>query len=68
MRIIKQNLGWAFGYNIAAITVATGLLVPLMGTGWFLSPLLAGAVMSFSSVTVVWNALRLRRFRLGGER
>ncbi|HEV8054067.1 MAG TPA: hypothetical protein VGP30_04495, partial [Candidatus Limnocylindrales bacterium] len=51
---IKQNLGWAFGYNIAAL--------PLAAAG-LLNQLLAGLAMAFSSVSVVANALRLRRFR-----
>jgi Cu+-exporting ATPase len=54
LRTIKQNLGWAFGYNLAAL--------PLAAAG-FLNPILAGAAMALSSVSVVGNALRLRRFK-----
>jgi Cu+-exporting ATPase len=62
MRTIRQNLGWAFGYNIILIPVAAGALFPL--TGWQLSPALAAAAMAMSSVSVVSNSLRLRRFRV----
>lgn len=58
---IKQNLWGAFGYNTLGIPVAAGLLFPL--TGWLLSPVIAGAAMSLSSITVVVNANRLRWFR-----
>jgi Cu+-exporting ATPase len=59
--IVKQNLVWAFGYNVVLIPVAAGLLYPLWGI--LLSPILAGAAMAFSSVSVVMNSLRLRRWR-----
>ncbi len=61
MTNIRQNLVWAFGYNIILIPVATGLLKPWIGFG--LSPLVAGAAMSVSSFFVVSNALRLRSWR-----
>jgi Cu+-exporting ATPase len=61
LRNIRQNLVGAFVYNVAALVVATGVLVPLLGSRVLLSPLLAGAAMALSSLTVVTNALRLRR-------
>jgi Cu+-exporting ATPase len=61
IRIIKENLAWAFGYNIILIPVAAGVLYPLWGV--LLSPILAGAAMAFSSVSVVTNSLRLKRWR-----
>jgi Cu+-exporting ATPase len=60
MRIIRQNLFWAFCYNIIAIPVAAGAFFPLWG--WTLNPALAAAAMAMSSVSVVSNSLRLRRF------
>lgn len=60
LRNIRENLGWAFGYNILCIPIAAGVL-KLFG-GPSLSPMIAGAAMAFSSVSVVLNALRLRRF------
>ena len=62
MRNIRQNLFWAFFYNAAGVPLAAGILYPLTGT--VLSPMIASAAMSFSSVTVISNALRLRRARL----
>jgi Cu+-exporting ATPase len=61
LRIIKQNLIWAFGYNVVLIPVAAGALYPIWGV--LLSPILAGAAMAFSSVSVVTNSLRLKKWR-----
>ncbi len=61
MRTIRQNLGWAFGYNIVLIPVAAGLLYPVAGL--LLNPAMAAAAMALSSVSVVGNSLRLRGFR-----
>ena len=61
MRNIRQNLFFAFVYNIAGIPIAAGILFPFFG--WLLSPMIAGAAMAFSSVSVITNALRLRNFR-----
>jgi Cu+-exporting ATPase len=60
IRVIKENLGWAFGYNIVLIPVAAGVLHPVWGV--LLSPILAGLAMALSSVSVVANSLRLKRF------
>ncbi|MEW6109807.1 MAG: heavy metal translocating P-type ATPase [Nitrospirota bacterium] len=62
MRNIKQNLFWAFAYNALGVPVAAGVLYPFLGI--LLSPIFAAAAMSFSSVSVVGNALRLRRAKL----
>ncbi len=62
MRVIKQNLFWAFIYNIIGIPLASGILYPFLG--WTLSPIFAGLAMAFSSVTVVANSLRLKNFKL----
>jgi Cu+-exporting ATPase len=62
IRNIKQNLAWAFLYNVIGIPVAAGIIYPFLG--WLLSPMLASAAMSFSSVSVIANALRLRKVQL----
>jgi Cu+-exporting ATPase len=77
MRNIRQNLFWAFAYNVVLIPVAAGvlypffadasvprILAPVLGEYGFLNPVLAAAAMALSSVTVVSNALRLRRVKV----
>jgi P-type Cu+ transporter len=66
MRTMKQNLFWAFIYNVVGIPIAAGALYPLLGL--LLSPILASLAMAFSSVSVVGNSLRLRGFRADGAR
>jgi Cu+-exporting ATPase len=62
MRNIRQNLFFAFAYNAAGVPIAAGVLYPIFGL--LLSPILAAAAMSLSSVSVITNALRLRRLKL----
>ena len=64
IRVIKENLGWAFGYNLVLVPVAAGVLYPVWGIQ--LSPILAGLAMALSSASVVANSLRLRRFNTRG--
>jgi Cu+-exporting ATPase len=65
LRTIKQNLFFAFVYNVIGIPLAAGALYPL--TGRLLPPMFAAAAMSLSSVCVVWNSLRLRKSLGGAE-
>jgi len=62
MRVVKQNLGWAFGYNLVLVPVAAGMLYPIWGLQ--LSPILAGLAMALSSVSVVAECLQQERFHL----
>ncbi|HBI83237.1 MAG TPA: heavy metal translocating P-type ATPase, partial [Alcaligenaceae bacterium] len=61
MANIKQNLFWAFAYNVALVPLAAGVLYPVSGT--LLSPMFAAGAMACSSVFVIANALRLKRFQ-----
>ena len=65
MRNIRQNLFFAFIYNMLGVPVAAGALVPIFGMSAVLNPMIAAAAMSFSSVSVISNALRLRATKLG---
>ena len=80
MRVIRQNLFWAFAYNVALIPIAAGILYPLFAAGGtpealrpvlgehgFLNPVMAAGAMAFSSVSVIGNSLRLKRFRPKGN-
>jgi Cu+-exporting ATPase len=62
MRNIRENLFFAFVYNALGLTIAAGILYPFFGI--LLSPMIAGAAMSFSSVSVIGNALRLKSLKL----
>jgi P-type Cu+ transporter len=62
MRNLRQSLAFAFGYNALGVPIAAGALYPL--TGLVLSPMIAAAAMTFSSVSVIANALRLRSAKL----
>ena len=66
MTTMRQNLGWAFLYNIIGIPIAAGALYPAFGI--LLSPVLASGAMAFSSVSVVTNSVRLGRVDLAGRR
>ena len=66
VRTIRQNLFWAFIYNLISVPIAAGVLYPV--NGFLLNPMIGGAAMAFSSVSVVTNSLRLRNRALGRER
>ena len=63
VRTIRQNLFWAFFYNLIGVPIAAGILYPI--NGFLLNPMIGGAAMAFSSVSVVTNSLRLRRKKIG---
>jgi Cu+-exporting ATPase len=62
MKNVRQNLAFSFAYNLLRVPIAAGILYPALG--WVLSPMIAAAAMSLSSVSVIGNALRLRSARL----
>ena len=62
IRKIKQNLFWAFIYNVAGIPIASGILFPI--TGLLLSPIIAAVAMAFSSIFVVGNSALMKRYRI----
>ena len=62
LKVIRENLFWAFIYNVIGIPLAAGVFYPLWG--WLLTPMIASAAMAFSSVCVVMNSLRLNRIKL----
>jgi P-type Cu+ transporter len=62
MKNIQQNLFWALAYNVLGVPIAAGILFP--ATGWLLNPAIAGGAMAFSSISVVLNALRLKRLKI----
>ena len=65
VRTIRQNLFWAFIYNLIGVPIAAGVLYPI--NGFLLNPMIGGAAMAFSSVSVVTNSLRLRKKRIASE-
>jgi Cu+-exporting ATPase len=65
MRVVRQNLWWAFGYNLVGIPLAAGVLWPWLH--WVPGPMVAAVAMSVSSVAVVTNSLRLRRLRFPSQ-
>ncbi|MBH02630.1 MAG: copper-translocating P-type ATPase [Xanthomonadales bacterium] len=65
MRTIRMNFGWAYGYNVLLIPLAAGALFPF--TGWLLNPMIAAGAMSISSIFVLTNSLRLKRFKAALE-
>jgi Cu2+-exporting ATPase len=62
VKVIKENLFWAFIYNVIGIPIAAGILYPI--NGFLLNPMIAGAAMALSSVSVVTNSLRLKKSKI----